>query len=150
VDGSRFDTLTRTVAATSRRSLFGLALGAVAAARLGRVEAATLRGGGAVCRKNGDCESGICGVKDATGRQRCFSCGDDSAYINGACYLLYPHCEGSCSDGYFGVVLGTNGINACAYFGGSSLACSTSSDCPQGELCIAGPNMCLPGCPTGV
>jgi hypothetical protein len=73
VDHSRFDALTRTAAkASSRRALLGTAISAALAGFIGqRAEAAADRGPGAICRKNGDCATGVCGLKDRTGRQRC-------------------------------------------------------------------------------
>lgn len=74
MDGSRFDALARAmVNARSRRSVLGAAFGGLAAAMLGdRVNAAgTMRSIGEICRKNGDCGSGLCGPKDRTGRRYC-------------------------------------------------------------------------------
>jgi hypothetical protein len=77
MDDHKFDALTRALAEPhSRRSVvrsLGLAAGA-ALGLLGRTAtgiAATCRAKDAICRKAGDCCSGYCGPKDATGRQRC-------------------------------------------------------------------------------
>lgn len=74
MDGTRFDHLARRLAAgVSRRDMLKGAIGAaLAAAVSGRVvDAAACRPPKAVCRKDGECCSGICGPKDRTGRQRC-------------------------------------------------------------------------------
>lgn len=82
MEDSKFDRIARGFAAApSRRSLLkaavGMALGSVAGAlRPGDSGAALLlRKPGEICRKNGDCASGVCGAKDATGRSRCLCAG---------------------------------------------------------------------------
>jgi hypothetical protein len=64
--------------------------------------AATCRPGGAVCRTPGECCSGVCGPKDATGRQRCTCeagttpcgtsacCSASQTCVNGACRQPTP------------------------------------------------------------
>lgn len=70
MDGSRFDDFARILAARrSRRGFLGAALSFLVASA--GTEAVYKRPAGVICRSNGDCESGICGAKDATGRQRC-------------------------------------------------------------------------------
>jgi hypothetical protein len=74
MDSSRFDGLTKSLAGgRSRRSLLGAALGAAAASfgLHGASAAARCRNGGAVCSKNADCCSSLCGAKDRTGRRVC-------------------------------------------------------------------------------
>ncbi len=75
MDDQAFDRLAKSVAAPSRRTLLKGAVGAffggtLAVSGLSTVAAAG-RPGGSICRKNGDCASGVCGPKDGTGRQRC-------------------------------------------------------------------------------
>ena len=77
MDGDRFDSLTKTIAGTSRRSLLKVGLGAVLSGAVGTfsresVDAARrLRALGQICRKDGDCASGACGPRDGRGRGRC-------------------------------------------------------------------------------
>ena len=76
MDGRRLDILAKSLAVSDRRQIIRR-LGAVAAACLlnltdaERGSAAALRLPGEICRKDGECASGVCGPKDATGRQRC-------------------------------------------------------------------------------
>lgn len=76
MDGRRLDILAKSLAVSDRRQIIRR-LGAVAAACLlnltdaERGSATVLRRPGEICRKDGECASGVCGPKDATGRQRC-------------------------------------------------------------------------------
>lgn len=77
MDDARFDRLTRAFAGGSRRALLKAGMAAVAGGALTRVglgearAAQTPRGPGSICRKDADCDIGICGPKDRTGRSRC-------------------------------------------------------------------------------
>lgn len=105
MDGSRFDELTRSLARTrSRRSLLKLAIGSLGAAvatRAGATAATVRRGPGSICRNAADCQSGICGPVDRTGRRRCL-CPVGQERCNGACldpltvYQSDPKNCGSC------------------------------------------------------
>lgn len=83
MDGKHFDQITKAFAEPgSRRSLLRRGLGAVlggalVGAGLDRAHAAALRAPGQVCRKNGDCASGMCGPRDTTGRGRCLCDGPE-------------------------------------------------------------------------
>jgi hypothetical protein len=72
MDGSRFDSLTRSLAVSGsrRRLLGGFAAGALGLVGLREVDAAC-RNVGLICRENANCCSGYCGPKDKTGRRRC-------------------------------------------------------------------------------
>ncbi len=76
MDGRRFDSFTKHVAGSSRRSLLKAALGTVvggtmAVTGLAETDAASLRKLGQICRKDGDCASARCGPQDSRGRGRC-------------------------------------------------------------------------------
>jgi hypothetical protein len=107
VDGKRFDAFTRTVATgLTRRRVLGALSGVFAGVLAAPAAAATARPAGAICRKNGDCASGVCLPKDATGRQRCQAgigdpCSIDtdcatSLCVNGICCSGADFCEGNC------------------------------------------------------
>jgi hypothetical protein len=119
MDGSRFDALTRAAAAApSRRALLGAALGGLAATLVGRgAEAAVLRGPGEICRKPGDCATGLCNPPDRTGRQYC-GCTDPSQCPppKDACHIAT--CTGTC-----GIA-----VNVGA-------ACDDRNACTTGETC---------------
>ncbi len=94
MDDSRFDQFTRSLPGQSRRSLvkgvLGMALGGLlGSAAVREANAATLRSPGEICRKNGECASGLCSPKDRTGRQRCQCI--EGGCNGGTC------CEGRCS-----------------------------------------------------
>src|SRR4051812_38118718 len=59
----------------SRRSVVkafvGIALGSAVSAIACGASAAIKRGAGEICRKDGECESGVCGKPDRTGRRYC-------------------------------------------------------------------------------
>lgn len=75
MDNERFDLLAKRVGALidRRRALAGAAVLAVAATPIFArdSEASICYGIGATCRKSGQCCSGVCGPRDATGRSRC-------------------------------------------------------------------------------
>ena len=95
MDGNRFDALAR--AAASRRSLLGAALGGLAAAAHGgRTVAARLRTSGEICRKDGDCASGVCGPRDRTGRRYCGCVGDADCPVPGDACQAVSCVAGAC------------------------------------------------------
>ncbi|MCC6792109.1 MAG: hypothetical protein IT336_10500 [Thermomicrobiales bacterium] len=145
MDDSRFDAWTRAAASVpTRRALLGAALGGLAAALIGgRVDAADKRALGGICRKNGDCASGVCGRKDRTGRQYCVcATGADCPALSEPCAAA------TCVDG----VCGTGGFKAAGtvcrastHLCDPTTVCSgTSADCPydplelEGRICYGG------------
>lgn len=118
MDGTQFDRITKALAGRSRRAVLkggagALLGGALAGLGTGRVGAAPPRRIGEICRKGGDCASGLCLPKDATGRQRCGCATDD-------------HCP-------------SNGVDAC----GTSTCqpdgtCVSAAPCADGECCHEG------------
>jgi hypothetical protein len=92
MDGARFDRMTRTFAGRTRRSVLKAGVGALLGGAagglgLGRASAALQRAPGDICRKNGDCASGLCGPKDRTGRQRCLCVTPTDCPATDACTL---------------------------------------------------------------
>jgi hypothetical protein len=74
MDGSRFDALTRSFAASGsrRRLLRGLIAGVIGLVGIRETAAgATCRDGGATCRESANCCSGVCLPKNAQGRRLC-------------------------------------------------------------------------------
>jgi hypothetical protein len=127
VDGSRFDEMTKTLASASRRSLLKAGLGSAIGLAVGgfgvrRAQAAALREAGDICRKNGDCASGLCGPKDASGRRRC------------AC-ITFDDCP-TLTDG------GVCDIGACVN-GVCQTAINVGASCGAGDLCVSNP-VCQP------
>jgi hypothetical protein len=152
VDDHSFDALTRRLAGPrSRRSVvrsLGLAAGA-ALGVLGRTAtglAATCRPKDAICRKAGDCCSGYCGPKDATGRQRC-GCGTPS--VCGA----QTSCDAS-GDPCCACATTAEGQTSCVAACELSefQSCAASADCPAGWPCTLHTcfgSICLPPCSIG-
>lgn len=131
MDGNRFDTLTRSLAHLRSRRGVLRALGAAVAGAIGLdasgVAAATCRKGGQICRKDGDCCSRTCNLKDATGRRYCaqaFACTE-------------PEGAGCCPAGQLCAVPYTS---ICC--GGYCVA-SDESDCGVcGNACATGETCC--------
>ena len=86
MNGIRFDALARSLARPTRRGLLGVALGALAAGLTARGgdAAAVPRRPGELCRKGGECASGVC-APDATGRKRCACPGGSAGQCGAAC-----------------------------------------------------------------
>ena len=136
MDGQRFDRFTVAVASLiSRRSLLRTLAGVAAAALAGSTKAtgaraATTRAPGEICRKNSECASGLCGPRDATGRQRCLcqsanDCGSGKVCTSGTCTIVCPAGSKPCG-------------NDCI----SLTSCCTAGDC-NGTACLEG--LCLCG-----
>lgn len=143
MDGARFDRVAKTVASSvSRRSLLKTLAGAATAALIGTANAtgaraATKRAPGELCRKDGECASGFCGARDATGRQRCLcqsanDCGPGKACTSGTCTIVCPAGSKPCG-------------NDCI----SLTSCCTAGDCNgttcQNGLCVCGSTTCGAG-----
>jgi hypothetical protein len=157
MDGVTFDRMTKSLAGRTRRSLLKAGLGAVLGGAagglgLGRASAALKRAPGDICRKGGDCTSGLCLAKDATGRQRCGCvttsdcpqpdagdpCRSSTCSQAGVCGLQIN--EGaSCN----------NGAGACDATGAcvdlvcvgttpGTASCTGDGDCAAGETCVNG------------
>src|SRR5690349_5723735 len=107
MDDLRFDALTKSLAGglTRRRILAGVAAVATVL-RAVPAGAVTKRRRGEICRKDGECASGVCGPKDAPGRQRCQAgtgdgcaepseCGGGQC-LEGICCSAADLCEGGC------------------------------------------------------
>jgi hypothetical protein len=152
MDGSRFDALTRAAASTpSRRKLLGAALGGLAAAVLGdRAEAAVKRGPGEICRKPGDCASGLCNAPDRTGRQYC-GCTDPSQcpQPKDACHIAT--CTGTCGIAV-NVGASCDDRNACtagdtcqadgSCGGGIATVCTALDQCHTAGICDPKTGVC--------
>lgn len=141
MDGQRFDAFTKALAVRrSRRGILGV-LGGAAAGLLGTSAlAATKRPGNAVCRKDGDCASGVCLPKDATGRRRCHG------GIGNACHADRECKSGHCVDGVCcdGACVGQ--CESCAVAGNAG-TCTTISGAPAaGRPACAGTGVCAGTC----
>jgi hypothetical protein len=131
--------MTKTLAATSRRSLLragaGAALGAaLGGLRLGDARAAVLRGPGEICRKDGDCAAGVCLPKDASGRRRC-GCADVSdcaAPVDGGVCLTVACEQGAC----------VTTVNTDAVCGQLDLCTTTVPTCQADGSCAGTPTTC--------
>ena len=164
MDGSRFDALARAAARTpSRRALLGAALGGLTAVLLGnRVNAAqVLRRPGEICRKDGECASGVCGPKNGTGRQYCQCTGATQCpqpKAGNACYVA------ACTQGTCGTVVNTGAAcddgNACtsgttcqadgSCGGGTATTCTALDQCHTPGVCQPGTGACTdPAKPNG-
>ncbi len=72
MDGQRFDALTRALAGrTSRRRALAVFLGAVGGGLVRSSASAAGQTAGALCNRNSQCASGVCGERDRAGRRRC-------------------------------------------------------------------------------
>src|SRR3954464_14926654 len=73
VDIQRFDDLVRSIATTSRRGLLRRVVTTAVAAALGgsaaEADAQSGRRPGEICRKDGECASGLCNPPDPRGRR---------------------------------------------------------------------------------
>jgi hypothetical protein len=165
VDGSRFDALTRSLSApgTRRRVIAGLAAAALAACGVRGAEAAC-RPGGAACRENANCCSGMCS-KNARGRRTCLpegaACplpgGDFGILRGGACVGTRGGCRRGSQDGAVvcpdGGACGeipicdvtVEGALVCdagvAAFPGGCVPeneCEETADCPATAACVVG------------
>jgi hypothetical protein len=138
VDGSRFDQLTKTVAGSSRRSLLKAGLGSALGLTTGGfgikgARAAVPRVPGEICRKHGDCASGLCGPKDRAGRQRCLCIdfGDCPTLTEGGL------CDvGSCNAGVCATAIDVGA--SC----GTGDLCTTSPTCQPDGSCGGGTTTC--------
>lgn len=99
MDDLRFDAITRSFAApgSRRRLLGGMLAGALALVGVETVGAVPVepvnpggRATGDICRKSGDCASGICTPPDRTGRRRC------GCQVNADCGKGFACQEGIC------------------------------------------------------
>ncbi len=136
MDQNRFDSIAKRVAtSTSRRSLLkaggAAAVGAIAGlfGNKGSI-AATLRGPGVVCRKNGDCVSGICGAPDFSGRRKC------------ECAPNQVICGSKCVDPTTAYQTDKKNCGSCGH------RCTGSNVCCQGA-CVAPAAVCSGVCCTG-
>ena len=99
MDGTRFDALTKVLAAgLSRRRVLGVLTGAAAAVVAAPAGAVSKRRRGEICRKDGECASGACGPRDATGRRRCLGATGDTCVADPDCGGG-PCLEGACCSG---------------------------------------------------
>jgi hypothetical protein len=148
MDGNRFDDLVRELGGPkSRRSALGVLAGSVVALLGGAgADAASKRALGEICRKNGDCASGLCGPKDRYGRQSCACATDADCNDGNAC--TSDHCDPTthtCSH-TFGCVTGVANASAvctaksCGFACNSGFkecagACILEGDCCTGADC---------------
>ncbi len=130
MDGSKFDQFARDLAAApSRRSLLkatlGLGFGSVAAVlKLEESTAArSLRKPGEICQKNGDCASGRCSGKDATGRSRCL------------CASAVDCPRTKAGDVCRGANCSVAGI--CGFAVNTGAACNDGDACTINDVCLA-------------
>ena len=175
MDGTRFDALTRTLAlGQTRRRMLGALTGVFAAALTASAGAATKRRRGEICRKDGECASGVCGPKDGSGRRRCAagtgdSCTDPSECPNGdclggTCCTGADFCEGSfccdpnrpptatccpdtgqCCECFFRQDPGDERTECC------TSVCKSLTNSPTEDECCRGDEICINGgcCWTG-
>jgi hypothetical protein len=131
MDGPRFDDLARSLGrARSRRSVLGaLAGAALAAAGVGRGEAARLRSVGNACASNTDCASNLCVAETRTRKIcHCRSAADCPA-VSGQCQTAACLPDGYCGAGP--AALGT--------------PCDDGNPCTVGDSCQDG--ICVAGAP---
>lgn len=156
MDGARFDHLTKSVAGASRRSLLKAAVGTLlggALASTGRRGAAAAgRHVGEICRKHGDCASGVCGPKDATGRQYCVcATAADCPAPPDACTVA-TCTAGTCSTAPRNCAAELPGDQCndvtCDPITGCSLVPLTGPACDDGDACTTG-ETCRNGVCTG-
>jgi hypothetical protein len=143
MDGHRFDSLTKRVAGTSRRSLLKAALGtAIGGAttvvgRRGTDAASRLRPDGETCRAASDCSAGYC-VVQKDGRRRCgipdycanTTCSQTEVCLDGRCFERSGPCW------LYGVVAGEGYPTICICELSSGATCERTFDCPIGEACF--------------
>jgi hypothetical protein len=161
MDRSRFDDLTRAIAApVSRRfaiaaagrtiaAAFGLGLAVSPRLRPEQAEAAACRAEGVSCTTHSQCCSGTCNPKDSRGRRTC-SCDADLQTDPdncGSCGHIctgtpngYPicnsgHCNVACNEGYFRDPLTSTCLPKLA----------TKSACTANEQCAGGVCACTSG-----
>lgn len=139
MDGSRFDSLARMLAASGsrRRLVGGLVAGALGLVERRGADATACRAVGASCREHSNCCSGLCGPRDATGRRRCgcqidADCGAFQACggggVPGQCGCI-PNCAGTCG--------GTDGCGG-----------TCPGQCAEGRTCLSNGTCAVP-CPNG-
>lgn len=178
MDGNRFDGLAKGLAdgSVSRRSVLGGLVGvALGLLGLGGADAAQrCRGGGFVCRKNGECCSGACVPSGASGRRLCAcasgttpcgtGCCDSGSVCTGGAnaHCCTPVAKSATCRGKTGTVRNNCGepVDCCVPLcsgkqcgsdgcGGSCGACSTTAACStaacDGSACVLQP---IPGCCT--
>jgi hypothetical protein len=141
LDDSRFDGLTRALAAdgSRRRFLGGIAAAALGFAGLRRVDAATCRQDGGTCTRNGQCCSGYCGEPDNRGRRRCGCAADEDCPVPNGCYISYC-CDGAC------------GLTPTVDFDNDPANCGTCGNvcqAPEGRAVHCAAGTCTVGCPAG-
>ena len=140
MDDNQFDRLTRVMAASSRREVLKRGIGAIvggvlAVSGLSTADAGSKRGIGQTCRKNGDCGSGLCGARDATGRSLCAckGAGDCTAPRN-ACDLVTCTPAGTC----LSTPKNCNDNNACTIDScdpRTGACINTTIDCDDNDAC---------------
>jgi hypothetical protein len=164
LDNNRFDSLTKLIALGGNRRRFLAGIGSVALGLTGAGTAEAARSCtavGTICRKDGNCCSGLCSEKDRQGRQRCAcqidtDCPSGNACSdNGVCFTVCTTPAGTLCTSPSGTPCDCDGL-VCA--GGLSPS-RTCQDCSlpmtaSGAYCQTEPgNQCCdgnPGCFVGV
>lgn len=141
MDHSRFDDITRTLAAPSRRSLLSVAGVAALAALLGRDDADARRKRKKKKKpksRTGNCVGRDCGPDGCGGN--CGVCGERESCSEGTCVCV-PACAGKAcgSDGCDGSCGGCIPGDTCQT---SSCVCATAGGRGPGELCDADSQCC--------
>ena len=141
MDAHRFDTLTRTMAATGSRrwALRGLA-GAAAAGALALVG---VRGAAAACQVNGTrctsgdaCCSGLCKKKQGTNKKFC-----RQAPGQGTCTVEQNVCAGtggSCNGADCACFVTAAGRSLCGDLTAGIDVVTACGECPNGKVCVRG------------
>jgi hypothetical protein len=150
MDGKRFDAMTRSFSRGLTRRQFAAAIGSALAGVVGSsglAFAARCREVADICRKDGDCCSGLCAEADSQGRRRCF-CPAGTEPCGGACvdptvaYLTDPNncgvCGNVCQRTRCGVAACVDGV--CTVGPDSRMvgrSCDDGNACTEDDLCRA-------------
>ncbi len=161
MDDRRFDALTRSFGrGISRRQVIS-ALGAAVISSIlpsGLTSAASCRKAETVCRKNGDCCSGLCSEKDSRGRSYCIcpagtenckrNCVDPAAAYSsdpnncGGCGIVCPNSNcgiGVCNAGVCGIGPDSRKVGRSC---DDSNSCTTNDVCQVDGSCAGSPVPC--------
>jgi hypothetical protein len=135
VEGNRFDELTKSVAtsASRRRVLRGIVAGAVAsigaAVGVRSADAALKRKVGEICRKDGDCATGLTCQTASYGRQRC--CFETHSMCGDTCCYTYCDPVVGCLDNTIGTKCWDFCLSTFCYGVNTNFTFNSAAECEQ-------------------